>query len=535
MSRNGSGSYTLPAGNPVVTGTTISSTTHNNTLNDIATALTQSISADGQTPVTANLPMNNFKHTGVATAVALTQYPAVSQVQNGAFNYLTGTAGTDTITANASIAPSAYAAGQKFSFIAAGNNTGAATLNVSGLGAVAIKNKDGSALPASYIISGQITEVEHDGTNFILLSAPFAQTTGFTLTGALNESPPVTLASAATVNIGAAASNNITITGTTTITAFDTIASGAVRRVTFSGALTLSHNGTSLILPEGISIPTAAGDTAEFLSLGSGNWRCTVYTTAKRIPLSANITIYVATTGNDSNDGLAVGTPKLTIQSAYDLLANKYDLRGFTATIQIADGTYGAGLNATTPLIGSSGSDGVIITGNTGTPANVLLSMAGACINGTGGGVGFKLQGMKFISTANIAIVCARAARIRYGNVVFGACSIANLYCANGAIEAFSSYSIIGATGQHWYATKGGFIEPAAGITITITGTPAITFFAYATDAGIISCSGLTFSGGATGTRYSALTNGVIDTSAGGATYLPGSIAGSTATGGQYA
>ncbi len=52
MPRNGSGTYTLPAGNPVVTGTTISSTTHNNTNNDIAAALTQSISADGQTPWT---------------------------------------------------------------------------------------------------------------------------------------------------------------------------------------------------------------------------------------------------------------------------------------------------------------------------------------------------------------------------------------------------------------------------------------------------------------------------------------------------
>jgi hypothetical protein len=55
MSRNGSGVYTLPAGNPVVTGTTISSTTMNNTLNDIANALTGSLSADGQTPMTSNL------------------------------------------------------------------------------------------------------------------------------------------------------------------------------------------------------------------------------------------------------------------------------------------------------------------------------------------------------------------------------------------------------------------------------------------------------------------------------------------------
>jgi hypothetical protein len=55
MSRNGSGVYNLPAGNPVITGTTIASNWANTTLTDIATALTNSISADGQTPITGAL------------------------------------------------------------------------------------------------------------------------------------------------------------------------------------------------------------------------------------------------------------------------------------------------------------------------------------------------------------------------------------------------------------------------------------------------------------------------------------------------
>ena len=65
MSRNGSGTYTLPAGNPVVTGTTISSTWANTSLSDIATALTQSLAKDGQTVPTANIPMGSFKITGL--------------------------------------------------------------------------------------------------------------------------------------------------------------------------------------------------------------------------------------------------------------------------------------------------------------------------------------------------------------------------------------------------------------------------------------------------------------------------------------
>jgi hypothetical protein len=61
MSRNGSGVYSLPAGNPVVTGTSISSTWSNTTLSDIATALTGSVASDGQTPMTGNLDMNSRK------------------------------------------------------------------------------------------------------------------------------------------------------------------------------------------------------------------------------------------------------------------------------------------------------------------------------------------------------------------------------------------------------------------------------------------------------------------------------------------
>ena len=71
MSRNGSGSYSLPAGNPVVTGTTISSTWANTTLNDIASALTGSVASDGQTPITGSLAMggNNITNAGTITAV----------------------------------------------------------------------------------------------------------------------------------------------------------------------------------------------------------------------------------------------------------------------------------------------------------------------------------------------------------------------------------------------------------------------------------------------------------------------------------
>lgn len=169
MPRNGSGTYSLPAGNPVVTGTVISSTTQNNTLSDIATALTNSISNDGQTTPTADLPMGTFKHTGVGNATARTQYYTAAQAQDGSIIYVGTVGGTaDVITLTPSPAITAYVAGQTFRFVASGANTTNVTVNVSSLGAVALTKNGSTALVAGDITSGAIVDITHDGTRFQL-------------------------------------------------------------------------------------------------------------------------------------------------------------------------------------------------------------------------------------------------------------------------------------------------------------------------------------------------------------------------------
>jgi hypothetical protein len=55
MSRDASGNFTLASGNPVVTGTTITSTWANNTLSDIATEMTDSLNRSGKGPMLAAL------------------------------------------------------------------------------------------------------------------------------------------------------------------------------------------------------------------------------------------------------------------------------------------------------------------------------------------------------------------------------------------------------------------------------------------------------------------------------------------------
>ncbi|SEO77381.1 hypothetical protein [Nitrosovibrio sp. Nv6] len=169
MARNGNGTYSLPAGNPVTSGAAISSSTHNNTMSDIATALTQSIASDGQTTPTANLPMGTFRHTNVGDASGRTDYAAAGQVQDSSLTWA-GTAGgtANAITLTLSPSITAYAAGQSFTYKSgASANTGAMTAAISGLATKAIQ-KNGAALASGDHPANMWFRISYDGTAFQL-------------------------------------------------------------------------------------------------------------------------------------------------------------------------------------------------------------------------------------------------------------------------------------------------------------------------------------------------------------------------------
>jgi hypothetical protein len=106
MSRNGSGTYSLPAGNPLVTNTTISSTWANNTLTDLATAMTGSVAADGQTTLTGNLQMNSNNLTGLA--VGTTTGDSVEYSQLAALLVSPTITGNLTVTGNGTFQGTGY-------------------------------------------------------------------------------------------------------------------------------------------------------------------------------------------------------------------------------------------------------------------------------------------------------------------------------------------------------------------------------------------------------------------------------------------
>lgn len=85
----------------------------------------------------------------------------------GDFETTAGAGDTYTLAIDATI--TAYKQGQVFRFIADEANTGAATLNVNGIGAITIKKNVSSDLETGDILVNQMCYVQYDGTNFQLL------------------------------------------------------------------------------------------------------------------------------------------------------------------------------------------------------------------------------------------------------------------------------------------------------------------------------------------------------------------------------
>lgn len=135
---------------------------------DIADALTASLTKDGQTTPTANLPMGGYKHTGLGSGSAATDSVNLGQVQ--AQDYIwCGTAGgtKNALTLTPSPAITAYAAGQRFRFIAGGTDSDdATTIAVSGLENKAGQIDNAAMSATAYFEAGKLYEIDYDGTQF---------------------------------------------------------------------------------------------------------------------------------------------------------------------------------------------------------------------------------------------------------------------------------------------------------------------------------------------------------------------------------
>jgi hypothetical protein len=144
---------------------------------------------------------------------------------------------------------------------------------------------------------------------------------------------------------------------------------------------------------------------------------------------------------------------------------------------------------------------------------------------------------MKITATGQSGVRMGAAGRMQLGpGIEFGACGGRHmLLAAAGAyLELVSAYTISGGASCHMDVQYQAYMRNDIK-TVTLAGTPAFaSAFCAVSNGGGVLASALTFSGSATGPRYSAATAGHINTGGGGANYFPGSTAGSVTTGGDY-
>ena len=190
MPYNGSGSFTVNGSYfPAVSGALIESAKYNGALNDIATALSNAVTKDGQTTITGNLPMSGFRHTGVGDGATRTDYASVGQVQDGGSKWA-GTAGgtANAITLTTTPAISAYVAGQSFSYKSGSSaNTGAMTVSISGMATKAIQ-RSGVAMTVGGHAANSWFRITYDGAAFQIEQIGAAYGQLFAASAASNQS-----------------------------------------------------------------------------------------------------------------------------------------------------------------------------------------------------------------------------------------------------------------------------------------------------------------------------------------------------------
>lgn len=279
-------------------------------------------------------------------------------------------------------------------------------------------------------------------------------------------------------------------------------------------------------------------------------WTCTSSGTAAtavwitpniaRQRLTTATTLYVSTSGNDTTGIGTTSAPFATIQGAYSWAVSNLDLCGFMLTISASAGTYGS-VYISVQLTGQSSA--VVITGAGSSTVIGGLSPSPSAFN-VSGAAQLQLKNMSIVNgtyatgeytSSGYGLGVTDGAVVSLaGNITFGTCGLFQIYTALGGIvsnaTSGNAYYINGSALAFILADSFGF---AGFVDCVITFTAAVSYSdATVYSAGRVDIAGTTWINPAnvTGSRYIITSGGMVNTNGGGASFIPGTIAGSIAT-----
>lgn len=248
-----------------------------------------------------------------------------------------------------------------------------------------------------------------------------------------------------------------------------------------------------------------------------------------RTILTSDTNFFVRPDGSNSNSGTAntAAGAWLTLQYAFDFVSQKIDTAGFSVTINVSNGTYtGFSVNR-----GWVGGGRITFVGNSVSPSScVIAATSGSAISisaslpATVTISGFRLTN----SSGNAISHTVSGADLSLLNLDFGSCTGTHIFAANGAVVNITgtTYSITGGATVHTRSFRQATISYNS-VTVTLTATPNFTgSFTIADSFGSVRYFAVTFTGTATGQRFTANTFGYLAVFGASLTFLPGSVAG---------
>lgn len=258
--------------------------------------------------------------------------------------------------------------------------------------------------------------------------------------------------------------------------------------------------------------------------------------------LTAARTYYVRTDGNDANTGLSntSGGAFRTAQRA-NVVAAALDNSGFDITVILAPGTYTDGIQ----LLEHIGGGTIYFRGQNNDQTSTKLSIAnGSCVRGIETRFSkYKVTHMTLEASGTSGYPILLEGGKNYltiDQLNFAASGRTHIYVASGSTlnARGATYTISGGAEAGWHVEC---VDQATFLgllcNVTLTGTPSFGGGGYARAArnSLAQFHASTFTGGATGQRYSTDTGSGIFVNGAGASYLPGSAAGTATTPGWYA